>query len=176
MDSEYSRKSGQIPAFGDWENANDMPITQYFECARQAGLAHCSCSVECCRSFTSNAVAWGGAAAADPAADGSGADLYGVSFEKPLPRRVYAVPQRKMTKQFKVEESIDRTRNHRSAQKHCPKRIKESSGNLVLQKSSVNVKPVDEDLYKISPELVKNSKRKKMFRFFSRCMVPPCSA
>ncbi|KAL6565319.1 hypothetical protein OROGR_002270 [Orobanche gracilis] len=168
MDSVYSRKSGQIPAFGDWENANEMPITQYFECARQAGLAHCSCSVECCRSFRNNAVAWGGAAA-PAAAAGSGADLYGVSFEEPLRRRVYAVPQRKMTKQFKVEESIDRTRNHRSVQKHCPKRITES-GNIVFQKSSLNVKPVDEDLYKISPELVKNSKRKRMFRFFSSCM------
>ncbi|KAL6988926.1 hypothetical protein U1Q18_014677 [Sarracenia purpurea var. burkii] len=37
MDEHYWRKkSGQIPAFGNWEYANQLPITQYFECARQA--------------------------------------------------------------------------------------------------------------------------------------------
>lgn len=35
---ELGKKSGQIPAFGDWDNANQLPITQYFESARQAGL------------------------------------------------------------------------------------------------------------------------------------------
>ncbi|KAF2288254.1 hypothetical protein GH714_005310 [Hevea brasiliensis] len=39
--------SGQIPAFGDWEHANEMPITQYFECARQAGLIRYTSSGEC---------------------------------------------------------------------------------------------------------------------------------
>ncbi|KAK6791808.1 hypothetical protein RDI58_010889 [Solanum bulbocastanum] len=33
------RSSGvQIPVFGDWDKANELPITQYFESARQAGL------------------------------------------------------------------------------------------------------------------------------------------
>lgn len=32
------KRSGQIPAFGNWEYVNDLPITQYFESARQAGL------------------------------------------------------------------------------------------------------------------------------------------
>ncbi|PSR98843.1 RPM1-interacting protein, partial [Actinidia chinensis var. chinensis] len=36
---EYQwKRSGQIPAFGNWEYANDLPITQYFASARQAGL------------------------------------------------------------------------------------------------------------------------------------------
>ncbi|EPS65954.1 hypothetical protein M569_08827, partial [Genlisea aurea] len=34
----------QIPAFGDWDRSYELPITQYFECARQAGLLHCTCS------------------------------------------------------------------------------------------------------------------------------------
>ncbi|CAI9090947.1 OLC1v1025845C1 [Oldenlandia corymbosa var. corymbosa] len=38
MDFELGKKSGQIPAFGDWDNASELPITQYFETARQAGL------------------------------------------------------------------------------------------------------------------------------------------
>ncbi|KAL5069111.1 hypothetical protein RYX36_019998, partial [Vicia faba] len=37
-------RSGQIPAFGNWDIANKLPITQYFENARQAGLIHYSSS------------------------------------------------------------------------------------------------------------------------------------
>eukprot|EP00262_Sarcandra_glabra_P012139 TRINITY_DN3063_c0_g1_i4.p1 TRINITY_DN3063_c0_g1~~TRINITY_DN3063_c0_g1_i4.p1 ORF type:complete len:132 (+),score=7.98 TRINITY_DN3063_c0_g1_i4:131-526(+) len=33
-------KRCQIPAFGNWDFSNDLPITQYFESARQAGLLH----------------------------------------------------------------------------------------------------------------------------------------
>ncbi|KAI3459070.1 hypothetical protein Pfo_015733 [Paulownia fortunei] len=179
---EYCRKSGQIPAFGDWENANELPITQYFECARQAGLLRCSCSGECGGSYMNNAASWGGG--------GGGAgrgDLYGVGYEKPLPRRVYAVPQRKtrginkgcphskeQRKQVKVRD-VDQPRNQPLAQKYYSKQSTKS-GNLVSHKSSITVKPVDEDLYKIPSELLENSKRKKMLGFFSRCMAPPCAA
>lgn len=31
-------KNYHIPAFGSWDVNNDLPITQYFESARQAGL------------------------------------------------------------------------------------------------------------------------------------------
>ncbi|KAL5072257.1 hypothetical protein RYX36_011241, partial [Vicia faba] len=41
---EYWKRSGQIPAFGNWDIANELPITQYFENARQAGLIHYSSS------------------------------------------------------------------------------------------------------------------------------------
>lgn len=42
-------RGSQIPAFGNWEYVNDLPITQYFECARQAGLIrYSSSSGECC--------------------------------------------------------------------------------------------------------------------------------
>ncbi|GAB2218530.1 hypothetical protein Droror1_Dr00001757 [Drosera rotundifolia] len=34
----WKRRSGQIPAFGDWDYDNELPITQYFESAREAGL------------------------------------------------------------------------------------------------------------------------------------------
>ncbi|KAL3654015.1 hypothetical protein CASFOL_003696 [Castilleja foliolosa] len=172
MDTEYSRKSGQIPAFGDWENANEMPITKYFECARQAGLVRCTCSGECGASFLDSS------------------DLYGGSFGDTLPRRVYDVPRRKTsginkgvshtkdrsTKQFnKVETSTDRPRKQRSAQNHYSKQ-RRKSGNTISPKSSVTVKPVDEDLYKISPGLAKVPKRKKMLQFFTSCIAPPCAA
>ncbi|KAK6144914.1 hypothetical protein DH2020_021734 [Rehmannia glutinosa] len=147
MATEYCRKSGQIPAFGDWENANELPLTQYFECARQAGLLRCSCSGEC-----------------------GGGDLFGVGFEKPLPPRIYEVPQqRKMRetnkgcsnvkeqrKQVKVRDIMEQPRNQALAQKHYSKNSKKS-GTFISQQS--NVKPVDEDLYKIPSELLENSKR-----------------
>nr|KJB82497.1 hypothetical protein B456_013G198900 [Gossypium raimondii] len=38
MDDYNCKRSGQIPAFGDWDHANEFPITQYFESAREAGL------------------------------------------------------------------------------------------------------------------------------------------
>ncbi|MFQ6642637.1 hypothetical protein Gotur_017233, partial [Gossypium turneri] len=38
------KRSGQIPAFGDWDHANELPITQYSESAREAGLIRFSSS------------------------------------------------------------------------------------------------------------------------------------
>ncbi|XP_054792017.1 uncharacterized protein LOC129303064 isoform X2 [Prosopis cineraria] len=38
------KRSDQIPAFGNWDLANELPITQYFESARQAGLVRHSSS------------------------------------------------------------------------------------------------------------------------------------
>ncbi|XP_042002001.1 uncharacterized protein LOC121751344 isoform X2 [Salvia splendens] len=166
MGTENYRKSGQIPAFGDWENASEMPITQYFECARQAGLLRCSCSGECGGSYGANAAYWGG----------GGANSYGVGYEKPLPlpRRVYAVPERKargvnkgyphsneQMKKVKVRDLMNQPRlNPTVPHKHHPKQSNTTkSGNLVQHRSSVSAKPVDEDLYKIPPELLENSKR-----------------
>ncbi|KAG8380383.1 hypothetical protein BUALT_Bualt06G0009700 [Buddleja alternifolia] len=182
MATDYCRKSGQIPAFGDWENANEMPITQYFECARQAGLLRCSCSGECGGSSINNAAYWGGG--------GGGGDLYGVGFEKAMPRRAYAVPQRKtrgtnksrqhsteQRKQVKVRDIMDhQPRNQNLGQKNYTKHSNKSGNVVIPQKSSITVKPVDEDLYKIPSDLLENSKRKKMLGFFSRCMAPPCAA
>ncbi|XP_042039740.1 uncharacterized protein LOC121785392 isoform X2 [Salvia splendens] len=176
MGTENYRKSGQIPAFGDWENASEMPITQYFECARQAGLLRCSCSGDCGGAYGANAAYWGG----------------GVnSYEKHLPRRVHAVPERKtrgvhkgypqsdeQMRKVKVRDLMNQPRlNQKVPHKHHPKQSNTTiSGNLVQHRSSVSAKPVDEDLYKIPPELLENSKRKKMLGFFSKCMVPPCAA
>ncbi|TYI60191.1 hypothetical protein E1A91_D10G088600v1 [Gossypium mustelinum] len=44
MDDYNCKRSGQIPAFGDWDHANELPITQYFESAREAGLIRFSSS------------------------------------------------------------------------------------------------------------------------------------
>lgn len=71
-------KSGQIPAFGDWEHANELPITQYFESARQAGLIRYSSSGECDQYMHS--------------------DLYSTDFKK---------PSRDLGPQRKVRRSLE---------------------------------------------------------------------
>lgn len=52
----YKKKSGQIPRFGEWEEANEMPITQYFENPRQAGLLrhHYTTTSTSCSTTTSS--------------------------------------------------------------------------------------------------------------------------
>lgn len=77
----YCRRSGQIPAFGDWDYSNEMPITQYFESARQAGLLRYSSS-----SGESDLYIRRGC---------GGGDLYAVNYQKP-PRNVNVAPPRKV--------------------------------------------------------------------------------
>ncbi|KAK6137740.1 hypothetical protein DH2020_028516 [Rehmannia glutinosa] len=157
MATEYCRKSGQIPAFGDWENANELPLTQYFECARQAGLLRCSCSGEC---------------------GGGGGDLLGLVLRNLcLPGFIKSLNNgstidclmsimwetnkgcsnvKEQRKQVKVRDIMEQPRNQALAQRHHSENSKKS-GTFISQQS--NVKPVDEDLYKIPSDLLENSKR-----------------
>ncbi|KAI5562163.1 hypothetical protein BDE02_15G035900 [Populus trichocarpa] len=74
------RRSGQIPAFGNWDQANDLPITLYFESARQAGLIQHSTnsSGECVHRYMRS-------------------DLHASDFNKPSR---YHVPPRKVRPLF----------------------------------------------------------------------------
>lgn len=66
-------------------------------------------------------------------------------------------------KKVKVRDLMNQPRiNQEFPHKHYPKQKQSNttkSGNLVQHRSSVSAKPVDEDLYKIPPELLENSKR-----------------
>lgn len=42
-------KRWQIPTFGNWDYSDEMPITQYFESARKAGLVRAGFSVAGCQ-------------------------------------------------------------------------------------------------------------------------------
>ncbi|KAA8543564.1 hypothetical protein F0562_021690 [Nyssa sinensis] len=89
-------RRNHVPAFGSWDCSDDLPFTQCFESARQAGLLRYK-----------------------PPSP--------VSPPPPLPRR------------------------------QAPK-------------------AVDEDLYKISPELLRaKPKGKRVLGFFSSCMLPTCA-
>ncbi|KAK4850394.1 hypothetical protein QYF36_006392 [Acer negundo] len=192
MDYDYCKRSGQIPAFGDWDYSNEMPITQYFECARQAGLIRFSSS-----SGDSDPYINGGCVAA---AD----DLYAVDLQKPsrninnAPRKI-RVRNEKRGSQVKEQKKqsaggkvFDVTDPPRKQPHHVPlstTNINYNYNNHKLCRNGVvpppttrrrppSVRPpkaVDEDLYKIPPELLHSSNRKKMTGFFS-CLVPACAS
>ncbi|XP_022747553.1 uncharacterized protein LOC111297182 isoform X2 [Durio zibethinus] len=173
---DYCKRSGQIPAFGDWDYANELPITQYFECARQAGLIRFSSS-----SGESNPYI--------------PADLYTVDLRK---HSRYLVPPRKVSrvreKHGKETKKAGRVcdvaappRKYQHQHPHHRVPISNNNNNNItssklLKNDVVPPKrlpvrppnPVDEDLYKIPPELLHSSKRKKMRGFFS-CLIPACA-
>lgn len=183
---EYCKRSGQIPAFGDWDNANELPITQYFECARQAGLIRYSSSSS-------------GETDHHPYVRG---DLYAVDFNKPSR---FVPPSRKTTRERagggvrEREKRYNNNNNNHHPQLKEPKKVKaaqkvcdvtepstkntHTAATTTVQNDAVPPppppasKPIDEDLYKIPPELLLHtSKRKKMLEFFSRCLAPACAA
>ncbi|KAI3423370.1 uncharacterized protein J3R85_011107 [Psidium guajava] len=194
MEVDYHKRSGQIPAFGNWDYANQLPITQYFECARQAGLVRPHCSSSSSSGECGRLQAHVGA---------------GLSGERHQHRRRHpgaaplGVPPRKQTRarEKRVAHVTEPKKQSRTCDGDVPEQPKEQryvsrTGNkknkianqLQEDDSGGSVahpqmaprrrppKPVDEDLYKISPDLLRTTKRKKMLGFISRCLVPTCSA
>ncbi|XVF30930.1 hypothetical protein REPUB_Repub16aG0101700 [Reevesia pubescens] len=174
---DYCKRSGQIPAFGDWDYANELPITQYFECARQAGLIRFSSS-----SGESNPYV--------------PADLYAVDLRKHSrnlapARKVSRVREKREAAQVKEPKKGGRVCDvtepprkyqHQLPHHHVPANSNNNNTNSKQLKNDVvppkrlpvRPKPVDEDLYKIPPELLHSTKRKKMPGFFA-CLVPACA-
>ncbi|KAF8402187.1 hypothetical protein HHK36_013142 [Tetracentron sinense] len=129
-------KRNHIPAFGNWDYNEDLPITQYFESARQAGLLRYSSSGEQ-DLYTPGDLYIAG-------------DLYGDDLKKSS-RTVVIRPKTKgrekryphvkeQKKQGRVCDFTEPPRKHPQPHHHP--------------------KAVDEDLYKIPPELLRtNTKR-----------------
>ncbi|OVA01653.1 hypothetical protein BVC80_9073g92 [Macleaya cordata] len=163
-------KRNQIPAFGNWDYSDGLPITQYFESARQAGLLRYSCGER---------------------------DLYGgEEFLYPdyhdlrKPAAITVVPRRK-TKGATGEKRYNQVYNKEHKKQGRVYDVTEparhhSGPTYPQQVDQVPQQPppppprapkaVDEDLYKIPPELLyKQPKRKKMFGIFA-CLVPNCAA
>ncbi|KAG2669709.1 hypothetical protein I3760_14G046000 [Carya illinoinensis] len=139
MEDYYMRS--HVPAFGSWDWNDDLPFTQCFESAREAGLLRYSFSEE-----------------RDLYVAG---DLYENNVVTPamivVPRRrtkargPYAKEDKKQSWVSDVEEPTSPTDTPRAAPK-----------------------PVDEDLYKISPDAYAKSRKKKGLRLFTSCLMPPC--
>ncbi|GAU13596.1 hypothetical protein TSUD_347000 [Trifolium subterraneum] len=167
------KRSGQIPAFGNWDFANELPITQYFETARQAGLIRYSSS----------------SGESDPYLRGDH-DLYSVEYKKPVRKgtrnreRRYqnevmmneketTMNMNYMRKQGKVYDvTTENNHHHNPTRKTMNKKVQHVNGPPLPLPTTRLPKPVDEDLYKIPPELLRTTKRKKMLGFISKCLVP----
>ncbi|XVF72333.1 hypothetical protein PTKIN_Ptkin12aG0112800 [Pterospermum kingtungense] len=142
MDDYYYRRS-QVPAFGSWDWNNDLPFTQCFESARQAGLLRYSYSED--------------------------RDLYvaGDLYENDLVTPAMIVVPRRRTKvrQSHVKEGKKQSWEVSSDVEQAPP---EPASPTPMPRPTP--KPVDEDLYKISPELLyAKSTKKTGLGFFSSC-------
>ncbi|XP_059430459.1 uncharacterized protein LOC132164066 [Corylus avellana] len=140
---DYCKRS-RVPAFGSWDWNDDMPFTQCFETARQAGLLRYSYSEE--------------------------RDLYvaGDLYENDVVTPAMIVVPRRRNK------ALDSY--HKEAKKEswvgC---VEDPPSPSPMQRATP--KPVDEDLYKISPELLYAKRKKKRgLSFFSSCLLPACAA
>ncbi|XP_012084949.1 uncharacterized protein LOC105644263 isoform X1 [Jatropha curcas] len=145
-DYYYSRN--HVPAFGSWDWNNDLPFTQCFESARQAGLLRYSFSED-----------------RDLYVAG---DLYENDVVTPA---MIVVPRRR----GKVRQS--REKEEKRQENWAVGDVKEapSPNNNFMAMSRPTPKPVDEDLYKIPPELLyQKPKKKRGLCFFSSCLLPTC--
>lgn len=172
MDDYLYKRSGQIPAFGDWENANEMPITQYFEGARQAGLLRYSSSSG--DSDPTNHLYAGGALNnkhSRTLLDPSG------KVRKARERRGRGPQVKGQTRQQQEKKVCNgdvTTAPRKPAAAAFTNRSKQLTHNDVAAPNRYP-KAVDEDLYKIPPEMLHSSKRKKIPGLFA-CLVPACAS
>ncbi|XP_027938373.1 uncharacterized protein LOC114192761 [Vigna unguiculata] len=139
------KEDAHIPEFGNWDLTNDFPITRYFECTTQPRLLR----------YTS-----------------SSAETR-LHHKPPLPLRNHT----KQDTRNKGKRSP-----HGNANKGKVYVVKEQARKTDRRRKHMQVqqddtvprtpKPVDEDLYKIPPELLHTSnKRKKIMGFISKCFV-----
>ncbi|KAK6645946.1 hypothetical protein PHAVU_L001850 [Phaseolus vulgaris] len=138
------KRDANIPEFGNWDFTNEFPITRYFESATQPRvLRYTSSSAE--------------------------TRLH----NKPRPLRNHS-----------KQDTRNKGRRcpHGNANKGNVYVVREQSRKTNRRRKHMQVqedhtaprtpKPVDEDLYKIPPELLHTSnKRKKIMGFISRCLV-----
>ncbi|RAL42774.1 unnamed protein product [Cuscuta campestris] len=139
-----SKRSGQIPAFGEWEAADRLPITQCFGNAPQASLSGYS------RESATAVVA--SHFRLPPPPSPAAADIF--------------LPSSKMKRY-----SLGGRAQPRKPDPDALEKNRSGSQKPFLEQSNAS-KPVDEDLYQIPPELLRSGNRKKFFGFFSRCLAP----
>ncbi|CAJ1949690.1 unnamed protein product [Sphenostylis stenocarpa] len=144
---EYYYKRHHVPAFGSWDWNDNLPFTQCFESARQAGLLRYSYSESEDRDLYVTG------------------DLYENDVVTPA---MIVVPRRREKarcqheKEAKKQSWVSNVRELPSPTSPIPR---------------PKPKPVDEDLYKISPELLYAKTRKKRgLCFFPSCLIPTCIA
>lgn len=133
-----------MPAFGSWDWNSDLPFTQCFESARQAGLLRYSYSED--------------------------RDLYvaGDLYENDVVTPAMIVVPRRRTKAREQRQNAKEKQSWKVNDE-----VMEPASPIPISRPTP--KPVDEDLYKISPHLLySKSKKKGVLGFFSSCLLPTC--
>ncbi|XP_021762817.1 uncharacterized protein LOC110727560 isoform X1 [Chenopodium quinoa] len=163
---EY-RWNYHVPAFGGWDyEEDDLPYTQCFESARQAGFARF-------------------AAAYSDSADVEDRDLYvaGDLYQNDiLTPAVIVVPRRRQRKGgYSNNKNVKGVKKQEKEEYnwggYSSYDIKEPPSPIISPpKPTKKSKAVDEDLYKIPPEFLHVKPRKKKgFGLFSSCLQPACT-
>ncbi|XP_058205965.1 uncharacterized protein LOC131319622 isoform X1 [Rhododendron vialii] len=149
MDVSQDYWRSHVPAFGSWDCADDhdLPFTQCFDSARQPGLVHYSY----------------------PELDRDlyvAGDLYENDVVTPA---MIVVPRRREKAGYPHVKEAEKEEWAACDVKEPPSPVGPPPRKAP--------KPVDEDLYRISPELLRaKSKRKRGCGFFSSCLQPSCDS
>ncbi|XP_057780969.1 uncharacterized protein LOC130999459 [Salvia miltiorrhiza] len=147
---EFNFKRSHVPAFGSWDCNGELPFTQCFESAREAGLLRCSYTEE--------------------------RDLYvaGDLYENDAFTPAMIVVPRHRGKNSRKKEG---KKKNGSVVWDCgfdDLKAPPSPAGAAAPPCRPQPKAVDEDLYKISPDLLRaQSKRKRPWKLFSSCL-PSC--
>ncbi|KAI7738401.1 hypothetical protein M8C21_021531 [Ambrosia artemisiifolia] len=137
-------RGNHIPPFGSWDCNNNLPFTQCFETARQAGFIG-----------------------------------YGYTYSYPQDRDLYVAGD--LYENNVVTPAMIVVPRRRLDRKKGPVRgskkvVCDYDYEFVPEVKVVKSKAVDEDLYKISPDLLRVPPRRKSKRWglFSMCMQAAC--
>ncbi|KAG6531184.1 uncharacterized protein LOC122034679 [Zingiber officinale] len=147
MEDTMNRRHHYIPAFGNWDYSSDLPITQYFESAMQAGLVR------------------GHVHGEEPSYD----DLFRASHSM------------KRRQQQEAPWTRKAKRGDQKQQQQVQQREQERKQGKVYDAVAAQARPrrapmaVDEDLYKIPPELLHNKPRRAK-SLWSGCLRLNCIA
>lgn len=151
-ENRYYLKRSHVPAFGSWDCNNDdfpIPFTECFESARQTGLFDYSYSQDSDLYVTG--------------------DLYQNNIVTPT---MIVVPRRKKKGSYKEARKEAAWVMSDNCEKESPTPLPLSPPTV----KRVPKKPVDEDLYKISPDLLYSKSKMKGIRgFISSCLLPTCA-
>ncbi|KAG8388867.1 hypothetical protein BUALT_Bualt02G0169700 [Buddleja alternifolia] len=147
MDEFYFRRS-HVPAFGSWDCNDDLPFTECFESARQAGM------------FRYNSYS-------------DDRDLYvaGDLYENDVVTPAMIVVPRRRGKGAGYSKEKEEKKQGWVVSCDSDNDLKEAAESGPARR----VKAVDEDLYKISPHILRqHANRKRGWGFFSSCLRPTC--
>ncbi|XP_028772939.1 uncharacterized protein LOC114730082 [Neltuma alba] len=162
MEEYYYRRS-QVPAFGSWDWNDNLPFTQCFESATQAGFFRCAFSDH---------------------SDDQDRDLYvtGDLYQNDVVTpAMIVVPRKRKTKvRGKGGAAAEEDREKEEQKYYWESEHEGGRSPIYVNNNNVSrptPKPVDEDLYTISPELLYQKHTKKRgLSFFSSCLLPTCIA